>query len=79
MLIISRKKAEGILIRGKDGEIRIVVTELERGRVRLGIEAPKGCAIIREELVLEIEGANRMSVLDNIDRIKTLIGEGSEH
>jgi carbon storage regulator len=78
MLIISRKKGEGVLIKGKDGDIRIVVTELERGRIRLGIEAPKGYQIFREELLLEIEGTNKLSALKTLDRIKEFIGESSE-
>ena len=78
MLVLSRKKNQGILIRGKDGDIRIVVLEADKGKMRLGIEAPKGCSIIREELILEVEGANKMSVLKTLDKIKEFIGESSE-
>lgn len=78
MLVISRKKGEAILLKSKDGDVRIVLIEMERGRVRLGIEAPKGHTIIREELLFEIEGANRMSALGTLDKIKAFIGEGSE-
>jgi carbon storage regulator len=78
MLVLSRKRNQGILIRGKDGDIRIVVLEADKGKVRLGIEAPKGYPIIREELILEIEGANKMSALKTLDKIKEFIGESSE-
>jgi carbon storage regulator len=78
MLVISRKKGEAILFKSKEGDVRIVLIEVERGRVRLGIEAPKGYSIIREELLLEIEGANRMSALGTLDKIKAFMGDDSE-
>jgi carbon storage regulator len=78
MLILTRKRNEGIIIKGKDGNIRIVVIEIDKGRIRLGIEAPKGCGVIREELLYEIEGANRMSALDSLEKIKKILGEHSE-
>jgi carbon storage regulator len=78
MLVISRKKSEGILIKSKEGDVRIVLIDIERGRVRLGIEAPRGYSIVREELLLEIEGANRMSAVKTLDKIRAFIGESSE-
>ncbi|HOJ42972.1 MAG TPA: carbon storage regulator [Syntrophorhabdaceae bacterium] len=78
MLVLSRKKNEGIIIKGKDGDIRIFLIDAEKGRIRIGIEAPKGYTIIREELLTEIEGANRMSALEDIEKIKRFIGEGSK-
>ena len=74
MLVLSRKPNQGILITGKDGDVRIVVLEAERGKVRLGIEAPKGRAILREELVAEIETANRQSAMDNEEKIRKVLG-----
>ena len=78
MLVLTRKRNEGIIIKGKDGDIRIVVIEIDKGKIRLGLEAPKGCPIIREELLLEIEGANKMSALNTLEKIKRFIGESSE-
>jgi carbon storage regulator CsrA len=78
MLVLSRKINQGVLIKGKDGDIRIVLIESDKGKVRLGIEASKGYSIIREELVSEIEGANKMSVLSDLENIKRFIGESSE-
>ncbi|MCX5807268.1 MAG: carbon storage regulator [Proteobacteria bacterium] len=78
MLVLSRKKNQGVLIKGKDGDIRIVLIEIDKGKVRLGIEASKGYSIIREELVSEIEGANKMSALSDLENIKRFIGESSE-
>jgi len=78
MLVLSRKKNEGIIIKGKDGDIRIFLIESEKGRARIGIEAPKGYTIVREELLAEIEGANRMSALKDMEKIKRVIGEGNK-
>ena len=52
MLVLSRKRSERILI-GDD--IRIIVVKLDRNQVRLGIEAPAGISIIREELLCDQE------------------------
>ncbi len=77
MLVLSRKKNEGIIIKGRDGDIRIVLIEVDKGKIRLGIEAPKGCAIIREELFCEVEGANKLSALGNMEKIRKFLGEHS--
>ncbi len=74
MLVLSRKKNERILIKGKDGDIRIVVIEADKGKIRLGIEAPKGCTILREELLSEIEAANKDSALHDLEKVKGLLG-----
>ncbi len=47
MLVLTRKEGEKIRI-GKD--IFITALKTERGKVRLGIEAPKDVDIIREEI-----------------------------
>lgn len=48
MLVLSRKNRERILI----GEnIWVEVVESRDGRVRLGITAPSGVSVLREELV----------------------------
>jgi carbon storage regulator len=48
MLVLSRKLNESITI-GSD--IRIVVIELERDHVKLGIEAPRGVRVLRPEVL----------------------------
>ena len=55
MLIISRKKNEGIVI---DKNTEITVIDIQGDKVRLGIEAPGEVKIIRKEL-LETEDINR--------------------
>jgi carbon storage regulator len=47
MLVLSRKASQRLTI-GTD--IRITVVRIDRNRVRLGIEAPAGVAILRNEL-----------------------------
>ncbi len=56
MLILTRKTEQAILI---DGNIVIRVLGIEGERVKLGIEAPKSIAVLREELVREVAGVNR--------------------
>jgi carbon storage regulator len=48
MLVLSRKVGERIVI---DGGIEVVVLAVEGNRVRLGIEAPRDCPIVRGELL----------------------------
>lgn len=48
MLVIARKLGERILI-GKD--IWITVAGIDRGKIRLGIDAPQDVLILREELI----------------------------
>ena len=47
MLVITRKTGEGLVI---DNNIRIVVTEVSKDRVKIGIDAPKEIRVVREEL-----------------------------
>jgi carbon storage regulator CsrA len=77
LLVISRKKNEALIIKGRDGDIKIVLIEGERGKARLGIEAPKGYIILREELIAEIRDSNRMSALRDLASLKKIIGEGN--
>ena len=55
MLIISRKKNEGIII---NGDIVLTVADVQGDRVRIGIDAPASVKIIRKEL-LDTEKSNR--------------------
>jgi carbon storage regulator CsrA len=78
MLVLSRKKNQGILIHGKDGDLRVVVLDADKGRLRLGIEAPKGYTIIREELVFETKEANRRSAMEGVEGMKHIMGDHGE-
>lgn len=50
MLILSRSADQGITV---DGPCEIVIMEVERGRVKLGIKAARHVKILRTELDLE--------------------------
>lgn len=61
MLVLSRKLEESIVI-GDDIKIKIV--SIEKGVVKLGIEAPKNISIVREELLEQIKDSNLASAKD---------------
>jgi carbon storage regulator CsrA len=48
MLVLTRKAGERILI---DNNIVVEVLEVQGNRVRIGIQAPRGVPILRQELV----------------------------
>ena len=48
MLVLSRKVGEAIRI---NSDIVVVVTAIEWGKIKLGIEAPREVPIFREEAV----------------------------
>src|SRR5437762_568089 len=56
VLIVARRKGQRIRI---GDNIEVVVTELSRGEVRLGIIAPKTVPVVREEIRRAVEDANR--------------------
>lgn len=56
MLVLSRRSGERIVI---DDQIVVEVLEIRGNRIRLGIQAPPGSSILREELLLcTTEGEN---------------------
>jgi carbon storage regulator len=69
MLVITRKKGEGILI-GEDIEITVVKTE--DGSVKLSISAPKNIPILRKELYKEVEEENKQALINNDEILKKL-------
>ncbi len=50
MLVLSRKQSQQIVV-GRD--IRITIVKIDRNQVRIGIEAPRGIAILRKELTTD--------------------------
>jgi len=50
MLVLTRKLGEKIYV-GND--ICLTITRIEKGKVRIGIEAPRNMSIMREELLTE--------------------------
>jgi|TARA_R100000789_G_C3002941_1_gene149358 carbon storage regulator len=51
MLVLSRKKQQGVMI-GSD--IRIVVISVKGGVVRLGVDAPRGIPVHRQEIFVKV-------------------------
>ena len=47
MLVLSRKEGEVIWI---NDTVKITICQVDRGKVRIGIEAPPEMKILREEL-----------------------------
>ena len=54
MLLLTRKMNESIVI-GNSGEVTVKVLGIQRGQVRLGIEAPRDIAVHREEVLQRIQ------------------------
>ena len=65
MLIIARRKGQRILI-GDD--VEVVVTELSKGVVKLGVVAPTSLTILRGE-TKEIADANRAALETSIEHL----------
>jgi carbon storage regulator len=61
MLVLSRKLSQQIMI-GSD--ISITVVKIDGNNVRLGIKAPRGISILRDELV----GPARAGEVAEVDR-----------
>lgn len=53
MLVLSRKVGESLRI-GED--IELVILDVNRGQVRIGIDAPKTTNIVRSELLTRVQG-----------------------
>lgn len=54
MLVLSRKLTEAIIITLPDGRnVEIRVVDIDYGKVRLGITAPRDVPIMRQELLSE--------------------------
>jgi carbon storage regulator len=64
MLIVARRKGQRILL-GPD--VEVVITEISRNTVKLGIVAPTTCAILRGEVHDAIVEANRGAALSALE------------
>lgn len=50
MLVLSRKRGESIVI---DGEVKVTISEVHGGRVKLVIDAPRSRKVMRLEIAPE--------------------------
>lgn len=71
MLVVSRKVGERILIGDK---IAVTVVKVGSSGVRIGIEAPKELAVVREELAAQI----RQMELRAIDEAQDNVSDADE-
>lgn len=53
MLVLSRRSNEKIVIGLGDAKVTLVVIDIDRGRCRIGIEAPRSIPVHRSELMGE--------------------------
>ncbi len=51
MLVLSRLLGQRIMIGEGANQITVTVVDIDRGKIRLGIEAPRDVPIFREELL----------------------------
>lgn len=51
MLALTRKPLEGITVITTDGPIHFLIASLANGKVRVAVEAPNECLILRDELI----------------------------
>ena len=63
MLILTRKLGESVVI---GDNIKVIVSDIKNGQIKLGISAPKNVTVNREEVVRETKGENVLSSASGI-------------
>ena len=58
MLVLKRKAGESIIV---NENIEIKIIEIEEGRIKIGIEAPKDVSILRKEVLDEANMENKQA------------------
>ncbi len=69
MLVIQRKRGERLYI-GDD--IEVVVTDVSKNGVRIGIIAPRTQKVIRAEVRESVERLNRAAAATEVDQLEAL-------
>ena len=67
MLVISRKAGEVIVLGEPPNQVRLIVLGIDRGRARLGFEAPRSVPIWREELRTSLNTCGGMKETQSAD------------
>ncbi len=76
MLILARRPGERVVI---GDEILVTVMEVSGNTVRLGIAAPQGVSIFREEIWLAVKEENRAAAAADADALPIEpVGEASQ-
>ncbi|MGE4419933.1 MAG: carbon storage regulator CsrA [Sulfurimonas sp.] len=74
MLVLSRKTDESIVI-GDDIVLKII--SVDKGVVKIGIDAPKNVSIVRQELLEDVKDANiassKETQLDDLTMLSAII------
>ena len=66
MLVLKRKAGESIIVADN---IEIKIIEVEEGRIKIGIDAPKEVSILRKEVLDETKSENKSATQSrNIDK-----------
>lgn len=74
MLILNRKIGESIIL-GENIEVKIL--DIQDGKIKIGIEAPRDVAILRKEVYEQIIDENKMS-LESQEGILELLNKNSK-
>lgn len=69
MLVLNRKPGESIIL-GDNIEIRIL--EIQDGKIKIGIEAPKEISILRKEVYDDVKAENEASINTGYDILNVL-------
>ena len=72
MLVLNRKPGESIIV-GDNIEIKIL--EIQDGKIKIGIEAPREVSILRKEVYDEVIAENRRSLERDPDIMRLLNGD----
>lgn len=64
MLILNRKIGESIIL---DDTIEIKILDIQEGRIKIGVEAPRDVSILRKEVYDEVIEENKKSLEVDID------------
>lgn len=74
MLVLARKLDESIVL-GDDIVIKVI--SIDKGVVKIGIDAPKSVAIVRSELLEDVKDSNIAASkdvgLDNLSKLTKII------
>lgn len=69
MLVLNRKPGESIIL---SDNIEIRILDIQDGKIKIGIEAPRDVSILRKEVYDAVKAENQSSIESQIDIIKLL-------